>query len=130
MLSLLLSGIVVSLLCLGCYYDYKERRVSNLITGAIILTSLPLIYLNVTSEELFNPLLALGGIVAMYFVVGFADTKVLLPIFFSISLTELFLFLVIFCITGFGYVLVIKKKNDVPVFIPITVGYTVVMLFA
>jgi len=130
MLSLLLSGIVVALLSLGCYYDYKERRVSNLITGTIMLMSLPLVYMNMTSGELFNPLFALGGLIAMAFVVGVADSKVLLPIFFSISMMQLFLFLMVFSIVGYAYVLTTKKKDDVPVFIPITIAYVVVMLFA
>lgn len=129
MISLLLSSAIASLLVIGCYYDWKTRHVSNLITGAVILLSLPLVYLNLSYGE-YNPLLYGAGLIAMAFVMGMADVKVLIPIFFSYTSLNLLLFLLIFGIIGFAYILITKKKNDVPVFIPITVGYVVVMLFA
>ena len=131
MISLLLSCAIASLLVLGCYYDYMTRDVSNLITGAVIVLSLPLIYINVTSivtspitYTLYTIAVGAGLLGAM------ADIKVMIPIGLSLIVTSLVTFLLIFCIVGFAYILITKKKNDVPAFIPITAGYVVVMLFA
>ena len=121
--------MIASLLVLGCYYDWTTRHVSDLITGAVIVLSLPLIYLNLTTADV-NPWLYGAGLIAMSFVMGGADVKVLIPIILSYNPMNLLSFLLIFCIVGFAYILITKKKNDVPVFIPITAGYVVVMLFA
>ena len=129
MFLLLLSSAIASLLVLGCYYDWTTRHVSNLITGAVIVLSLPIIYFNLTTTEL-NPWLYGAGLLALSLVMGGADVKVLIPIFLSYNPINLFSFLLIFCIVGFAYILITKKKNDVPAFIPITAGYIVVMLFA
>ncbi len=124
--SLLLSCAIASLLVVGCYYDYVTRHVSNYITGSIILLSIPLVWLNISHIGIIHVIYGVTALIGL----GMADTKVLLPISLSYSLTSLFTFLIIFGIVGFAYILITKKKNDVPAFIPITIGYVAVMLFA
>ncbi len=126
MISLLLSSTIASLLVVGCYYDWKTRHVSNLITGSIIALSVPLIWLNIPHIGIIHVVYGVTTLIGL----GMADTKVLLPVSLSYPLTSLFIFLIIFGIIGFAYILITKKKNDVPAFIPITVGYVAVMLFA
>jgi Flp pilus assembly protein protease CpaA len=126
MLLLLISLAITGLLIFGSYRDWKTRHVSNWITGAIIIISLPIIYFNLVTNE-FN-LWHYAGLIAFSFMFGGADVKVLIPIFLSLDPPGLITFLLIFCIVGFAYILITKKKNDVPVFLPITVGYVAVML--
>lgn len=128
---LIISCAIASLLVLGCYYDIKTRHVSNLITGAVIVLSLPLIYHNI-SNLITTPIpYVIYGIATIAGLLGsMADIKVMIPIGASLSSTSLVSFLLIFCIVGFLYILITKKKNDVPAFVPITAGYVVVMLFA
>jgi hypothetical protein len=61
---------------------------------------------------------------------GMADVKVLVPIILSLSLINLLYFLIIFSSIGLVYgILKWKDKNNVPAFVPVTIAYTVVMVF-
>ena len=124
-----LSCIIALLLLIGCYYDWKERQVSNTITGLIILYSIPLIYPNASNIGL-NHYLTISAMVILSFLgqMGGADLKAIIPIILSIK--SLLPFLIVFSIAGMVFVWITKKKNDVPAFIPITLGYIGVILFA
>ena len=127
-LYLLLSGIVFSLLVIGSLSDLKTRRVSNYITGAVIIVSLPMILNNTGNLSLLSFVFPL----AMFLSMGAADGKALFPISLSIPTSILWIYIAIFCVVGLYYIVILKKKDDVPAFVPITVAYLVVavMLFA
>lgn len=129
LLKFLLSATVLLLLLCGVVTDIKTRSVSNKITVALILISLPLIYYNSANINFQTYFIALSFIF-MYVInsIGGADLKVLLPITFSVA--PLLYFLILFSGIGMLYCIIKKQSNRTPAFIPITVAYATVMFFA
>lgn len=115
-------SIIVALI-IGCYYDLKEREVSNAISYSILVLCIPLI--NVSNITPMHFVIAiLFTILTLRGAYGGADLKVLVPIVMSLTTLSLSIFLI--GITIFSIPFVIKNRNDIPLFIPITISYMII----
>lgn len=114
---------IIIALIIGCYYDLKYREVSNAISYSILFLCIPLV--SVANITLVHIVIAiLFTVMTLRGAYGGADLKVLVPIIMSLTTLSLSIFLI--GITVFSIPFVIKNKNDIPLFIPITISYMII----
>lgn len=127
--------IILILLIAGSVQDLKTRTVSNIISGCIVVLSL-IYFISLPYTPIFSTTpryfywlhaIVIAGIFSAYRLgaVGGADVKVLVPLIFTLSTIPLFLFLIISTIIH--GVIYLQYSKRVPVFVPMTVAYTVLL---
>lgn len=118
------QSIILTFLLFGAYSDWKYREVAHWITTPIIISSLPLIYWNLSSIAIYYHL-----IIIIYFIAcelnnfGGADFRVITPIIYSLNPFHLSIFFITMIITSLPFVR--KNPNDIPFFIPIFLAYSI-----
>ena len=122
-ITIFLQCAILSLLVYGAYTDWKTRQVSHWITTPIILLSLPLIYANLSSITIWYHIIIIIYIIASELnYIGGADTRPLIAIIYQMNPFHLFIFFI--AVTIFSIPFVRKKPNDIPLFIPIFLAYS------
>lgn len=126
----LLRFLIVAILCYAGWSDLKTRTVSNKIILFIAATSIPLIYLNISSITILHMLIIIIMLITFSYnkehstkhFLGGADIKALIPIILSLNL----LLLTIFCLylISIYLILSLKFKQSVPLFLAILISYT------
>lgn len=136
MISLLIFKILILLLLfVGAYTDYKTRIVSNKIIVGIVILSLPII---LEQTNWLIPILLVSLFLGMFYFpfdkiglpnqIGGADTKVLIPLMLGMSTNEIFIFFLLFTIPNIYFL--IRFWKGIPLFIPILFGYSGVILLS
>lgn len=127
MLEAVIFLLTSLLLLTGCYTDLKYFHVSNNVTYAIALLSIPLITLS--NQLLYAQIgFSLFLLAAWYFnQIGAADVKVLIPILFTLNDFYFLAFLSTMCISGM--VMFMSYKKAIPAFVSITTAYILITVF-
>ena len=120
MINTILRLIVLSLLIYASYTDIKSRTVSNKIILLIWIFSIPLFNLTSIFQIVF---IGIMFVFYKYYNMGAADVKGIIPIILSVTITY---FLLPLAITE--YIMAKYYKNDVPMYISITIAYVIAIL--
>lgn len=121
--SIAIQFTIIIALIIGCYYDLKYREVSNAISYSILFLCIPLVRVdNITHMHIV--IAVLFTILTLRGAYGGADLKVLVPIVMSLTTLSLSIFLI--GLTIFSIPFVLKNKNDIPLFVPITISYMII----
>ena len=125
---------ITLLLIIGTYTDIKTRTVSNKITGLILLCSISLIHANISNIGFFH--FAYLGVFYWGYLrgLGGADLKAMFPLIFAVP--NVMIFTGIVGVIGVLYICAdyLKHKEiswdqvSIPFFIPITIGFVVVVM--
>lgn len=127
-LSLILKILILLLLFVGAYTDYKTRTVSNKIIICILILSLPIIF---EQTDWLIPILLVGLFLGLFYFtnqIGGADTKVLIVLLLGMSTNEIFIFFLLFTIPNIYFL--IRFWKGIPLFIPILFGYFGIILLS
>lgn len=128
-LEFLLYSAILGFLVLGVLTDLKTREVSNTITFAVLVLSIPLIAWNLKNIGFFN-----FAYLAVFFMayskgLGAADLKVLFPLLFIFK--DVGLFAGVLAVFGALYFILEHYRNkNIPIkklsiayFVPITISF-------
>jgi Flp pilus assembly protein protease CpaA len=120
--------LILLLLIVGAYNDYKTRTVSNKIILTIAIFSIPLIWNQ--SSFIIPFILCIMFLGLFYFTnkIGGADTKVFILLLLGMSTNSIFIFFLIFAVTYIISIFKFWERN--PLFIPILFGYVGVILLS
>lgn len=115
---------ILMLLVYGTYTDIKERRVKNKISILIAVLSIPYIIMNSSNLALLHLILVSVIIVMMFSRVwGAADGKVMIPLTLTMTPVGVTVFYAVFVVMM--WMLLLKYKNNIPLFVAISTGYIV-----
>lgn len=125
-----LQNIVLLFLILASYNDLKTRRVSNKLISAIVISSTPLIYMNLSNITIAHIVII---IVLLYIFftkkfggIGGADVKAIIPITLSLTLYHILIMWVIILISDL--IMRLKYKEGTPYFLAITLSYLILII--